>query len=217
MELVLLGAPGAGKGTQAKRLADYYHVPHVSTGDIFRKNLSERTELGQTAQEYMSQGLLVPDAVTEAMVDARLQEPDAASGFILDGFPRTLSQGQALDKMLERAARTLDGVAYLRVARDRLIFRLTGRRVCPQCGATFHLEFNPPEIDGVCDRCGTPLVQRPDDSRETVLTRLSVYDEQTAPLIEYYQEAGLLIQFDGDQPVEALTQQIVDRLGGQHD
>ncbi len=217
MELVLLGPPGSGKGTQAKLLAARFGVPHISTGDIFRKNLSEGTDLGQLARRYMDEGTLVPDDVTEAMVRERLRETDAQKGFILDGFPRNLAQGEHFDAMLSEEGRTLTAVIYLAVDRAVLMSRLTGRRVCPKCGATYHLEFNPPKAIGVCDVCGAELVQRPDDSEGTVSTRLAVYDAETAPLATYYQKSGRLREFDGDQPVDQVTRAIVESVAGTDD
>ncbi len=212
MELVLLGPPGSGKGTQAKVLAERFQVPHISTGDIFRKNLSEGTELGQLARHYMDQGLLVPDDVTEAMVKDRLGQADAQPGFILDGFPRNVAQGEHFQEMLREAGRSLSAVIHLVVRRDVLIARLTGRRVCPACGATYHLQFSPPKVAGHCDVCGTELVQRPDDSLETVTRRLEVFDNETAPLVAFYQEQGLVLDFDGEMAVGALTDAIASRV-----
>lgn len=212
MELVLLGPPGSGKGTQAKVLAERFQVPHISTGDIFRKNLSEGTELGQLARHYMDQGLLVPDDVTEAMVKDRLGQADAQPGFILDGFPRNVAQGEHFQEMLREAGRSLTAVVHLLVRRDVLVVRLTGRRVCPTCGATYHLEFNPPKVAGHCTVCSAELVQRPDDSLETVIKRLEVYDNETAPLVAFYQEQGLVLDFDGEMAVGALTDAIASRV-----
>lgn len=217
MDLVLLGPPGSGKGTQAKLLAAAFKVPHISTGEIFRKNLSEDTELGHLARQFMDEGALVPDDVTEAMVRERLGEPDAEVGYILDGFPRNLAQGEHFDNMLKDAERTLTAVLYLAVPRAVLVSRLTGRRVCPRCGATYHLEFNPPKTTGLCDTCGSELIQRHDDTEETVLKRLRVYDEETAPLVSFYQHHGLLWEFDGTKPVDEVTRAIVADLAAIHD
>lgn len=217
MRLILLGAPGAGKGTQAQALAAHYRVPHISTGEIFRQNLTQGTELGERARSYMQKGLLVPDDVTEAMVDARLGEPDAEAGFILDGFPRTVPQAKALEVMIQRRGLRLDAALLLVVPEDLLTLRLTGRRVCPQCGANYHVQFHPPKRDGWCDHCGAALVQRPDDSLETVKTRLRVYEEQTAPLIGYYRDRGLLREVDGRRPVEEVTAHVVRLLEGGND
>ena len=217
MNLVLLGAPGAGKGTQAKYIAEYYHIPHISTGDIFRRHLSEGTPLGQQARTYMAEGKLVPDDITDAMVDERLRLPDAIRGFILDGFPRNVNQGTALEVMLADRERHLDAVIYINVPRDVLIERLVGRRVCPQCGATYHVRFDPPKLDGICNVCRSSLVQRPDDRLETVATRLSVYSEETAPLTAFYQERGNLLEIDGTKSVQSVYEAIIQRLGARHD
>lgn len=217
MELVLLGPPGSGKGTQAKRLSQHFSVPHVSTGDLFRENLSQNTELGQLAKGYMAQGTLVPDDVTEAMVRDRLARPDAASGFILDGFPRNVAQAHRLAAMMDEMARGLTQVIYLKVRRGTLMARLTGRRVCPQCGALYHLLFNPPKTAGLCDKCGANLQQRDDDSEETVLRRLRVYDEETAPLVDYYRGQDLLTEFDGEHAVDQVAAAIIATLEGYRD
>lgn len=214
MNLVLLGPPGAGKGTQAARLAAHFGLAHVATGDLFRQNLREGTPLGLEARRYMEQGLLVPDSVTVAMVEARIAQPDAESGFVLDGFPRNLAQAEALDRILDGRHRRLDRVLALVVDREAIIRRLTGRWVCPSCQATYHVEFNPPRTAGVCDRCGTALVQRADDSLETVTKRLAVYDEETAPLVSFYREREILTEVDGMGTVEDVTARLVGVLGG---
>lgn len=213
MRLVLLGAPGSGKGTQAVALSKRFNVPHISTGEIFRRHLSQGTSLGKTAQGYMDAGKLVPDDVTEAMVAERLGEDDARPGFILDGFPRTLPQGNALLSILDQRGVKLTKAIYLAVDQDTLMQRLTGRRVCAQCGASYHLELRPPVQEGVCDHCAGPLEQREDDSPATAAKRLMVYEEQTAPLIGFFEEKGLLMKIDGDQPISDVTQIIVSRLG----
>lgn len=217
INLVLLGAPGAGKGTQAKRLAEYYSIPHISTGDIFRSNLNEGTPLGKEAQSYMSQGKLVPDTITEAMVATRLQQPDAREGFILDGFPRNLNQAEALSGMLQQRNVSLDTVIFINVPHEALVERLVGRRVCSQCGATYHVVFDPPRDPGVCNECGGILVQRPDDQPETVETRLQVYVDETAPLIAFYRRRDLLMEIDGRESVDSVTRNIIKRLGAPHD
>ncbi len=217
MELVLLGPPGSGKGSQAKLLAERFLIPHISTGEIFRKNLGEGTELGLMAQRYMDQGVLVPDDVTEAMVRQRLTESDAQNGFILDGFPRNLAQGEHFESMLAELGRSLTAVIYLVVGRKTLIDRLTGRRVCPQCGAVYHLILDPPKRPGMCDVCGSALEQRRDDTEETVIKRLEVYDQETAPLVAFYRRRGLVQEFDGDAPVEVVTRNIVQGLEGARD
>lgn len=212
MRVVLLGPPGAGKGTQAARLAEALGVPHVSTGDLFRKNLREGTPLGLEAKRYMEAGQLVPDAVTEQMVAARLGAPDAAAGAVLDGFPRNLAQAAALDRLLAAKGWRLDRAVLLAVPRDLVIERLTGRRVCPVCQATYHIVFHPPRVAGRCDRDGAELVQRPDDRRETVEERLLVYDRETAPLEAWYRERGLLLTVDGSGEPDAVTARLVAAL-----
>ncbi|MCY0900010.1 MAG: adenylate kinase [Firmicutes bacterium] len=217
MELILLGPPGSGKGTQAARLAGELHIVHVSTGDLFRRHLKEGTALGQLARRYMDEGTLVPDDVTEAMVKERLTARDAQRGYILDGFPRNLAQAEHFQGFLYEVGRALSAVIYLAVPHDVLVERLTGRRVCPGCGANYHVRFHPPQRAGVCDVCQTPLVQRPDDREETVLTRLQVYDRETAPLIDFYRRLHLVREFDGQAPVEVVTAAILESLGARHD
>ena len=207
MKLILLGAPGAGKGTQATRLADQYHIPHISTGDIFRANLKEETPLGLKAKEYMDQGLLVPDELTVDLVMDRLAKPDCANGYILDGFPRTLVQAAALDAKVD-----IDAAINVEVPDEKIVKRMAGRRVCPKCGEPYHTEYKVPAKEGVCDRCGSLLIIRKDDKAETVLKRLAVYHDQTAPLIDHYQAAGKLITVDGTQSVEAVTDAITTAL-----
>lgn len=202
--VVMLGPPGAGKGTQARMLAEALGVPQVASGDLFRENLSNGTELGRLAQSYMDRGELVPDEVTIRMVEARLEQADAARGAILDGFPRNETQAQALESLLGRMGRGVCCVPYLKVGEAMLLTRLTGRRVCRNCGAVYHIQFNPPKEAGVCDLCQGELYQRADDGEETVRNRLHVYMEQTAPLIEHYRAQGLLVEIDGEQPLEAV-------------
>jgi adenylate kinase len=203
--VVLLGPPGAGKGTQALRLAKSMKVPHVSSGDIFRENLKNQTELGVTAKGYIDQGQLVPDDVTINMIRERLSRPDCAQGAILDGFPRTPVQAEALEGILNEFGCDLCAVIHISVDEDVLARRLCGRRTCRQTGHIFHVEFNPPKEAGVCDYDGSELYQRPDDMRETVLERIEVYKRQTAPLIEYFCERNLLREVDGDHPIEDVT------------
>lgn len=212
MDLVLLGPPGSGKGTQAKVLAETFGIPHISTGNIFREHLSQGTELGQLAKRYMDEGTLVPDDVTEQMVSARLTESDAKAGFILDGFPRNLNQAEHFEAALGKMGRHLRAVIYLSVKREVLMARLTSRRVCPKCGATYNLVSQPPKHEGICDVCGSGLVQRPDDSEGTVARRLLVYEEETAPLVTFYERRGLVHRFDGEEPVDAVTRHIVEQL-----
>ena len=207
MKLILLGAPGAGKGTQAARLADAYQIPHISTGDIFRANLKAETPLGLKAKEYMDQGLLVPDDLTVDLVMDRLSQPDCTNGYILDGFPRTLAQAAALDAKVE-----MDAAVDVEVPDENIINRMAGRRVCSSCGEPYHIEYKVPQQENVCDRCGSPLMIRKDDEAETVKKRLVVYHEQTAPLIDHYQAAGKLIAVDGTKSVEAVTQDIMAAL-----
>ncbi|MCY0885550.1 MAG: adenylate kinase [Firmicutes bacterium] len=212
MELVLLGPPGAGKGTQADHLAAHFGVPHISTGAIFRQNLADRTPLGLEARRYMEAGQLVPDEVTIGMVAARLQEPDARAGFILDGFPRNVAQAEALDRMLARSGVGLTAALLLEADRDLVMARLTGRRVCERCGATYHVEYHPPKVAGVCDVCGGPLVQRPDDRPETVARRLDVYEQETRPVVDYYRRRGLLVTVPAEGAENEVTRRIIAAL-----
>ena len=203
--LVLLGAPGAGKGTQAKRLREALSVPHISSGNIFRENFNKQTELGKLAQTFISDGQLVPDDVTIGMIRARLELDDCAMGAVLDGFPRTPTQAEALDSILADLGSELDAVLYIKVAQEILVRRLSGRWMCRAAGHVFHDEFNPPLVPGVCDHDGSELYQRNDDRVETVAERIRVYIKQTAPLIDYYRQRGLLIEVNGDQSIEAVT------------
>ena len=207
--IIMLGPPGAGKGTQARMLAEALGIPQVASGDLFRENLSSGTELGRLAQSYMDRGELVPDEVTIQMVEARLARKDATRGAILDGFPRNIAQVQALESLLVRMGKQMCCVPFLKVAKNVLLTRLTGRRVCRNCGAVYHIVFNPPKVAGVCDVCGGELYQRADDTEETVRNRLHVYLEQTAPLIVTYQEKGLLVEVDGEQPVDAVQEALL--------
>lgn len=207
--LVLLGGPGAGKGTQAERLSETLGIPQVSTGDLFRENLKSETELGLLAKGYMEQGELVPDEVTVAMVRERLSRSDCAKGAILDGFPRTVAQAEALGLLLDEMGTKLAAVPYIKVPEDVLLARLAGRWTCKACGAMYHELFSPPQEPGVCDRCGGELYQRPDDTPETQEHRIKVYFEQTAPLIDYYQEQGLLVEVDGRPGVDAIQAELL--------
>jgi adenylate kinase len=206
--LVLFGAPGAGKGTQAELMNAWLPVPRVSSGDLFRYNLSNNTALGQTAKAYMDKGELVPDDVTVAMVAERLQRADCDAGVILDGFPRTVAQAEALDRLLGEMGRRLDAVLFIQVARQTLLQRLAGRWTCPSCGAVYHEVFNPERNKGLCDVDGAKLFQREDDTPETQARRIDVYQEQTAPLEAYYRTRGLLIEIDGEQDIEGVQAQI---------
>jgi adenylate kinase len=212
MRLVLVGPPGAGKGTQAEFIAAHLSVPKISTGDIFRANVAGGTPLGIEAKRYMDAGQLVPDEVTINMVRARIAEPDAADGFLLDGFPRTLPQATALDKLLADLGVGLDVVLELIVDNDEVIRRLSGRRTCRSCGKIWHVVFDPPSREGVCDRCGGELYQRDDDKAETIAERLRVYARDTAPLIDFYGAQGKLVGIDATGPVEDVTQRAKDAL-----
>lgn len=213
MKIIMLGAPGAGKGTQAKKIAEKYHIPHVSTGDIFRANIKNGTELGLQAKGFMDQGLLVPDEITIGMLLNRIQEADCKNGYVLDGFPRTIPQAESLTKALNDLGDAIDYAVNVDVPDDNIIGRMSGRRACLACGATYHVAFNPPKEEGICDICGKELVLRDDDKPETVQKRLSVYHEQTQPLIDYYKQAGKLAEVDGTQEMEAVFQSIVGILG----
>jgi len=212
VRVLMMGAPGAGKGTQAKLLQERFGVPQISTGDILREAQHEGTALGGEARRYMEQGLLVPDDVVIGIVAERLARPDGARGFVLDGFPRTLAQAEALDALLARTDQRLDVVISITVPREELVHRLAGRRVCRQCGAMYHVEFDPPSKPGVCDRCGGVLYQRADDTEETIGRRLALYLSETAPLLEYYRRAGLLRETSGvgtrDQVFERVVRNV---------
>ncbi len=215
MYLLLMGPPGAGKGTQAAKLVERYDIPHVSTGDIFRGALQERTPLGLEAKRYMDVGALVPDQVTVGITRERLAKSDCIGGFILDGFPRTLQQAQALDQMLAKMGIRLNKVVNIAVPDQELIPRLTGRRICQSCGATYHMEFRPPAQQNVCDRCGGELYQRTDDQEDTVRERLEVYRLQTQPLIQYYRDRDLYSEINGAQPTETVFRDIIVSLTGE--
>lgn len=208
MKILLMGPPGAGKGTQAEKLTELFSIPHISTGDMFRKAQEEGTELGLKAKSYMEQGLLVPDEVTIGIVRERLAEDDCKAGFLLDGFPRTVQQADALDKILVDLGTKLDAALNIEVPKEFLIERLTGRRICKKCKATYHVSFNAPKVENVCDKCGGELYQRADDTIETVGNRLDVYEEQTAPLIDYYSKKQLLVPIDGSQAMEKVLADI---------
>lgn len=213
MKVLIMGRPGAGKGTQAVNIKEYYHIPHISTGDMFRAAIKNQTKLGLLAKNYMDQGTLVPDEVTIGIVEERLLEPDCKNGFLLDGFPRTIAQAEALDKFLTSNGVKLDAVLDVNVPAEILVRRMVGRRVCKGCGATYHVEFNAPKTEGICDACGTQLIQRADDTEATAVNRLAVYDEQTAPLLEFYAKQNILKTVNGDQPLTKVFEDIKAVLG----
>ena len=213
MKIVMLGAPGAGKGTQAKKIAAKYAVPHISTGDIFRANIKEGTELGLKAKQYMDQGLLVPDEVTIGMLLDRIHQADCNGGFILDGFPRTIPQAESLIRALAETGEAIDFAIDVDVPDANIVNRMGGRRACLKCGATYHVEFAPPKTENICDVCGAELVLRDDDKPETVQKRLAVYHEQTQPLIDYYKGKGVLHSVDGTQSMDAVFTSITEILG----
>ncbi len=212
MRLILLGPPGAGKGTQAVSIAKKYGIPHISTGDIFRKHLKEGTALGLKAKEYMNQGLLVPDSLVVELVESRLNEADANGGFLLDGFPRTVVQAEALDLVLEKMSTQLDRVINIEVDPNLLVERAVGRRLCRSCNATWHVRFNPTNQDGICDVCNGELYQREDDNEETVTKRIQVYLDETSPLIAYYTEKGKIANIAGQQEIDKVFEDIVHAL-----
>lgn len=214
MKIVFMGPPGAGKGTQAEKIVENYQIPHISTGDMFRKAIKDQTELGMEAKRYMDQGALVPDHVTIGIVKDRLSESDCKSGFLLDGFPRTVDQAKALDEILTSLDSKIDYVINIDVDLDILKERLTGRRICRSCGATYHMIFNPPKNADVCDKCGGELYQRKDDNEETVGNRLDVYVSQTKPLLDYYSLAGNLVNINGQQSIDLVFEEIREVLGG---
>ena len=213
LRTILLGPPGAGKGTQAAKIVEKYGVPHISTGDIFRENIKKGTELGKKAQEYMNKGELVPDDLVIEIATTRLLEDDCRNGFLLDGFPRTVYQAEKLDEFLAARGSKIDKVLDIAVEKEELITRLTGRRVCKSCGASFHVVNIPPKQEGVCDYCGGELIQRADDNLETVTNRIDVYEAQTMPLIDYYEKAGNLVHIDGSTGLENVFADIVSALG----
>ena len=213
MKVLIMGRPGAGKGTQAVNIKEYYNIPHISTGDMFRAAIKNQTKLGLLAKSYMDQGALVPDEVTIGIVQERLLEDDCKAGFLLDGFPRTIAQAEALDLFLNNNGIKLDAVLDVNVPAEILVRRMVGRRVCKTCGATFHVEFNAPKVEGICDNCGATLVQRADDTEDTAKNRLTVYDNNTAPLLNYYNDKNLLKTVNGDQPLDKVFEDIKVVLG----
>lgn len=213
MKIIMLGAPGAGKGTQAKKIADLCKIPHISTGDIFRANIKQGTELGKKAKTYMDEGLLVPDELVCDLVVDRIQQDDCTNGFILDGFPRTIPQAEALTDALNAIEQKMEYALNIDVPDENIIRRMAGRRACVGCGATYHVEFNPPKVEGICDICGEELILRDDDKPETVMNRLNVYHEQTKPLIDYYAEKGIMHTIDGTQTMDEVFSDIQKILG----
>ncbi|TCN19332.1 adenylate kinase [Mesobacillus foraminis] len=213
MNLVLMGLPGAGKGTQAEKIVAKYNIPHISTGDMFRAAMKEGTELGLKAKSFMDQGALVPDEVTIGIVRERLSKPDCEKGFLLDGFPRTVAQADALEHMLADLNKKIDFVINIDVDQSILMDRLTGRRICKSCGSTYHLVFNPPAKEGVCDRCGGELYQRADDNANTVQNRLDVNIKQTKPLLNFYEDKGYLRNINGQQDINVVFAEIEELLG----
>ncbi|NLL06603.1 MAG: adenylate kinase [Clostridiaceae bacterium] len=214
MKVVLLGAPGSGKGTQAVNISDWYEIPHISTGDIFRSNIKSSTELGKKAKEYIDKGLLVPDELTIDIVSNRLNQSDCKEGFILDGFPRTVNQAEKLDGILKEMGANIDVVLNIEVEDSQIITRMAGRRVCPKCGMSYHIDYNPPLEGDICKNCGETVVQREDDKEETVLQRLTTYHKQTEPLIEYYEKVKKLVTVKGQDNIEETTSCVKKALGG---
>ena len=213
MILILLGAPGVGKGTQGVLISKEYGIPQISTGDILRKEVKEETELGKKAKQYMDKGELVPDDIIIDMMEKRIKEDDCKNGFILDGFPRTTAQAEAFDEMLKKNSLNLDKVLLIDVPEEEIVERLTGRRVCPNCGAVYHIKNNPPKQEGICDKCGSKLIQRDDDTEEVVRNRLEVYKKSTMPLVEYYEKQGKLVKIDGTGKIEEIFERIKKVLG----
>ncbi len=216
MNIILMGLPGAGKGTQAEKIVEAFQLPHISTGDAFRAAVKEETSLGLKAKSYMDQGQLVPDDIVIGIVQERLGKDDCKNGFLLDGFPRTVPQAEALDRIMEESGRTIDHVINIEVPMEILLERLTGRRICKTCGSTYHVVFNPPKQEGVCDKCGGELYQRDDDNEETVSTRLKVNIEQSEPLIAYYNQQSKLRNINGDQDINVVFEQISKILRGHY-
>ncbi|HTG69587.1 MAG TPA: adenylate kinase [Candidatus Udaeobacter sp.] len=214
MNILFMGPPGAGKGTQAERIVEEFGIPHISTGDAFRLAMKQGTALGIKAKEYVDKGLLVPDEITNGIVKERLEADDCKNGFLLDGFPRTLQQAEALDVMLSELGRSIDHVVNLKVDRSLLLARLTGRRISRTTGTTYHVIFNPPKVEGICDKDGGELYQRSDDTEEKVGTRLDEYTSKTAPLLDYYNAKGLLREVDGEKDIDVVTSDIVSCLRG---
>ena len=213
MKLIMLGAPGAGKGTQAKKIAEKYQIPHITTGDIFRANIKAGTELGMKAKSFMDQGQLVPDEVTIGMLLDRISQDDSKNGYVLDGFPRTIPQAESLTAALKERGENIDYAVNVDVPDENIVNRMSGRRACVGCGATYHVVYNAPKTENICDTCGEKLILRDDDKPETVQNRLHVYHDQTQPLIDYYKNEGVLVEVDGTQDLEKVFQDIVAVLG----
>ena len=212
MNIILMGLPGAGKGTQASEIVKKFPIPHISTGDMFRKAIKDETDLGKEAKSYMDRGELVPDEVTVGIVKERISEDDAKKGFLLDGFPRTIDQAESLNQIMSELDREIDAVINIEVPEEELMNRLTGRRICEKCGTTYHLVFNPPKVDGICDIDGGKLYQREDDNPETVSNRLSVNVKQSKPILEYYNNKGVLKNIDGTKYIDEVTNDVIDIL-----
>lgn len=212
MKLILLGPPGAGKGTQATSIVKEFDIVHISTGDIFRKNIKEETELGKKVKEYLSEGKLVPDSLTIDLVEDRLNQEDCKDSFLLDGFPRTLAQAEALTKYMDKRNQEIDKVINIEVDKDKLVTRLAGRRVCKNCGETYHIEGKPTKIEGVCDSCNGEVIQREDDKPETVIKRVEVYEKQTQPLVKYYTDLGKIFTVDGSLSIEEVFSAIKEEI-----
>jgi len=213
INLLIMGKPGAGKGTQAKKLLDYYRLKHISTGNIYRGEIKKQSTIGLEAQKYLSEGNLVPDKMTNDIVKDVLCKRNYPKGFMLDGYPRTESQADALDQILEELGISLTAVINVDVDDDLLLHRMAGRRVCSNCGETYHVEYHPPKADGICDYCGHHLIQREDDLEESVMNRLNIYNEKTRPLLEHYERKGIIMVVNGDKPADEVFKEIIDRLG----
>lgn len=215
LNLILMGLPGAGKGTQAEKINEHYNIPHISTGDMFRLAIKEGTDLGKEAKAFMDQGALVPDEVTIGIVRERLVKDDCKDGFLLDGFPRTIAQAEALEQLLTELNETISSVLHVDVPKEKLVERLSGRRICPTCGTAYHVEFNPPKVEGICDKDGSQLIQRDDDKPETVTNRLAINIEQMQPLLDFYESKGYLVRVNGDQDINDVFQEIHSKLENQ--
>lgn len=212
LNLILMGLPGAGKGTQAEKIKEKHNIPHISTGDMFRLAIKEGTDLGKKAKGYLDEGALVPDEITNGIVEERLSMSDCEEGFLLDGFPRTIPQAQTLDQILNKLNKKIDYAIHIDVPEEKLLQRLTGRRICPTCGTTYHVLYNPPKVEGICDKDGSKLLQREDDTEETVKNRLEVNIKQTQPLLDFYAEQNVLMPVNGDQHIDDVFEEIEQKL-----